>query len=206
MAKKQWKPGNMLYPLPAVMVSCGEAGTDANIITIAWAGTVCTNPPMVSISVRPERHSYALIKRTGDFVINLVGRSLVRQMDFCGVRSGRDMDKFAECRLTEGRWEATAAPFIEESPVNIGARVTQVIEAGSHHIFLAEVTAVQVDDSLLDERDRLILERAGLVAYNHGRYHALGKELGTFGFSVAKKKRAVLHKEGKKHGRQKKKS
>lgn len=199
----------MLYPLPTVLVSCGEAGVDANMITIAWAGTVCTNPPMVSISVRPERHSYQLIKRTGDFVINLVGKDLVKEMDFCGVRSGRDMDKFAVCGLTAGSWEATKAAYLKESPVNIGARVTQIIEAGSHHIFLAEVTGVQVDEKLLDAQDRLKLEDAQLVAYSHGRYHLLGEQLGSFGFSVAKKKKSEKrtdgYKEGKKNGRQRKK-
>lgn len=204
MAKKQWKPGNMLYPLPAVLVSCGEAGIDANMITIAWAGTVCTNPPMVSISVRPERHSYQLIKRTGDFVINLVGKELVREMDFCGVRSGRDVDKFAACGLTAGSWEATRSVYLEESPVNIGARVTQIIEAGSHHIFLAEVTAVQVDEELLDEHERLQLEEAQLVAYSHGRYHLLGEQLGSFGFSVAKRRKPEKKADG--HTRDKSKA
>ncbi len=188
MAKQTWKPGNMLYPVPAVMVSCRRPGEKANIITIAWAGTVCSDPPMVSISVRRERHSYDMIKETGEFVLNLVTKDLVRSADYCGVRSGRDVDKFRECRLHELPSKEVAAPGIAESPVNIECRVTEVKPLGSHDLFLAEVVSVTVDDRYLDEKGKFDLNRAGLAAYSHGEYFELGRKVGSFGFSVRKKK------------------
>ena len=187
MAKQTWQGGNMLYPLPAVMVSCANAAGEKDIVTVAWAGTVCTNPPMLSISLRPERHSYHIVRESGEFVVNLVTARLQRACDWCGVRSGRDYDKWAECRLTPA--PATTlelAPAIEESPVSIECRVRDVLELGSHHLFLAEVTAVQVEDALLDDRGRLDLARAGLTAYSHGEYFELGRRIGTFGYSVRK--------------------
>ncbi len=188
MGKLLWKPGNMLYPLPAVMVSCGLEGQRPNIITIAWAGTVCTNPPMVSISIRPERYSYGIIRESGEFVINLVTEELTWAMDFCGVKSGKTVDKFKEMNLTIEPSEKIGAPAIGESPVSLECRVEQVLELGSHHMFLARVLAVRVKEACLDEEDRLKLNETGLVAYSHGTYHRLGKKLGSFGYSVQKKK------------------
>lgn len=187
-ARQVWKPGNMLYPLPAVMVSCALAGERPNIITVAWTGTVCSSPAMVSISVRPERHSYHMIRESGEFVINLTTEELVRAADYSGVRSGRDEDKFEEMRLTPLKASRVAAPLIGESPVNIECRVEQVLELGSHHMFLASVLAVDVDESWMNEKGKLELNKAGLAVYSHGEYFALGKRLGTFGYSVKRRK------------------
>ena len=188
MAKIQWKPGNMVYPLPAVMVSCADKAGNSNIITIAWTGTVCTNPPMAYISVRPERHSYQMIRETGEFVINLTTKDLAYATDFCGVRSGKDVDKFAEMKLTKEAASVVSAPMIGESPVNIECKVTEVKELGSHHMFLAEVVAVHVDDAYMNENDKFELGKAEPIAYSHGEYYQLGELLGTFGYSVKKKK------------------
>lgn len=199
MSKQEFKPGNMLYPLPAVMVSCKYGDSDdpqcpnpalsgkPNIITVAWAGTVCTNPPMLSISVRPERYSYHMIKASGEFVVNLTTEALVRVADYCGVRSGRDVDKFKELRLTPQASRMVSVPGIAESPVNIECRVRQILPLGSHHMILADVVAVTVDADAIDERGKFHLNRTGLVSYSHGEYFLLGKKLGTFGYSVAKK-------------------
>ena len=187
-ARQVWKPGNMLYPLPAVMVSCALAGERPNIITVAWTGTVCSSPAMVSISVRPERHSYHMIRESGEFVINLTTEELVRAADYCGVRSGRDVDKFQQMKLTPLKASQVAAPLIGESPVNIECRVEQVLELGSHHMFLASVLAVDVDESWMNEKGKLELNKAGLAVYSHGEYFALGKRLGTFGYSVKRRK------------------
>lgn len=190
MGKESWRAGNMLYPLPAVMVSCGRPEEKPNIITVAWAGTVCSSPAMVSISVRPERYSYDIIRQTGGFVINLTTEKLVRATDYCGVRSGRDVDKFQEMHLTAGKAEHVSAPLIEESPVNIECRVQQVLELGSHHMFVAEVVGVDVDEAYLDEKGKFQLNKAGLMVYSHGEYFGLGKKLGSFGYSVRRKKTA----------------
>ena len=188
MAKQAWRGGNMLYPLPAVMVSCANRAGEKDIVTVAWAGTVCTNPPMLSISLRPERHSYHIIRESGEFVVNLVTSRLQRACDWCGVRSGRDYDKWAECHLTPAPSTALdLAPAIAESPVSIECRVRDVLELGSHHLFLADVLAVQVEESLLDEGGRLDLARAGLTAYSHGEYFELGRRIGSFGYSVRKR-------------------
>ena len=188
MAKQTWKPGNMLYPLPAVMVSTADKAGNSNILTIAWTGTVCTNPPMAYISVRPERYSYHMIRESGEFVINLTTKKLARAADYCGVRSGKDVDKWEECHLTRGTASTLKyAPVIEESPVQIECRVKSIQELGSHHMFLAEVTAVQVDESYMDAKGKFDLNRTGLIAYSHGEYLDLGKKLGTFGYSVRKK-------------------
>ncbi len=187
MGKQVWKSGNMLYPLPAVMVSCGRQEEKPNIITVAWTGTVCSSPAMVSISVRPERYSWAILEETGEFVINLTTKDLVRAADWCGVRSGRDTDKFSEMHLTAAAASAVACPLIAESPVNIECRVTQRIPLGSHDLFLARVLAVDVDEALLDEKGKLDLSKAGLVVYSHGEYYGLGKLLGSFGCSVRKR-------------------
>ena len=188
--KEFWKAGNMLYPLPAVMVSCGFQGI-SNIITVAWTGTVCTNPPMVYISVRPERYSYELIKNSGEFVINLTTKELAYAMDFCGVRSGRDVDKWELLHLTKRMGEKVKAPLIEESPVNIECRVDRILELGSHHMFLANVEGVHVNRDLIGEKGKLCLEKAGLIAYSHGFYHDLGKIAGSFGYSVKKSKKIL---------------
>ena len=197
MAKQIWKPGNMLYPLPAVMVSVADKEGNPNIITVAWAGTVCTNPPMVSISVRPERYSYHMIDETGEFVINLTTEKLAYATDYCGVRSGKDMDKFKELHLTPEKAEYVNAPLIEESPVNIECKVVKKETPGSHHIFLAEVKAVHVDDAYMDQKGRFALEKTDPIVYVHGQYYSLGKLLGTFGYSVKKPT--------KKNGKKKKK-
>ena len=189
MAKQVWKGGNMLYPLPAVMVSCANEAGEKDIVTVAWAGTVCTNPPMLSISLRPERHSYHIIRESGEFVVNLVTSRLQRACDWCGVRSGRDYDKWEECRLTAAPASALElTPAVAESPVSIECRVRDVLELGSHHLFLADVVAVQVEESLLDAHGRLDLARANLTAYSHGEYFELGRRLGSFGYSVRKRK------------------
>lgn len=186
--KEVWRPGNMLYPLPVVMVSCGRAGEKPNIITLAWAGTVCSSPAMVSVSVRPERYSHSIIEETGEFVINLVTEKLIRSCDWCGVKSGRDVDKFEHCHLTaQSAEKLKTAPLIAESPVNIECRVTQKIPLGSHDMFLAEVAAVDIDPAYMDKKGRFELNRTGLVTYSHGEYYALGKKLGTFGYSVKKR-------------------
>ena len=188
--KQRWKPGTVLYPLPAVLVSCGATPEEYNLLTVAWTGTVCTNPPMCSISVRPERHSYGINRRTGEFVINLTTRRLARATDWCGVRSGRDWDKFREMGLTPVASEAVAAPLLAESPVNIECRVRQVVPLGSHDLFIAEVVGVQVDEALIDPATgRFCLERADPIVYSHGEYFVLGEALGHFGWSVRKRKK-----------------
>ncbi|MBO5070474.1 MAG: flavin reductase family protein [Roseburia sp.] len=198
MAKQFWKPGNMLYPLPAVMISCQypnesdpecikpELQGKPNIITVAWAGTVCTNPPMLSISVRPERYSYHMIEKSGEFVVNLTTESLIRATDYCGVRSGRDVDKFKEMHLTPQPSLHIKAPGIAESPVNIECRVREIKPLGSHTLFLADVVGVTIDDVYLTVGGKFDLNAAGLITYSHGEYFLLGKKLGTFGYSVKK--------------------
>ena len=187
MAKQNWKPGNMLYPLPVVMVSCNRPGETPNIITVAWAGTICSDPAMVSISVRKERYSHSIIEETGEFVINLVTKDLVKATDFCGVRSGRDMDKFKETGLTAEASEKVGAMRIAESPVNIECVVKEVKELGSHDMFIAEVVNVAINDEFMDEKGAFHLNDTDLVAYSHGEYFNLGEKLGKFGYSVQKK-------------------
>ena len=187
MPRKSFKPWNMLYPLPAVMVSCQIPGEKPDIITVAWAGTVCSDPAMVSVSIRPERFSHGIISQTGEFVINLVNEQLTRSMDYCGVRSGREIDKAAECGLHLIASEKVQAPSIAESPVCIECRVVQTISLGSHDMFLAKVEAVTVDERLMEENGKFRLNSAGLTAYSHGEYFSLGKKLGSFGYSVRKK-------------------
>ena len=189
MGKQSWKPGNMLNPVPAVMVSCADREGKPNIITIAWAGTVCTNPPMVSISVRPTRYSYDMIRETGEFVINLVTEPLTRACDYCGVVSGRDVDKFAKTGLTPIPVEGVSVPGIAESPVSIACRVVEERALGSHTMFLAEVVGVTADDRYLDETGRFDINGTGLIMYSHGEYFGLGRKLGKFGYSVQKKSR-----------------
>lgn len=187
MGKQHWKAGNMLNPVPAVMVSVTDKEGKSNIITVAWAGTVCTNPPMVSISVRPSRFSYQILEETGEFVINLTNESLVKACDYCGVVSGRDVDKFAKTGLTPIPMEHVHAMGIDESPVNMECKITEKRELGSHTMFIAEVVGVTVDDRYMDETGKFHINESGLVMYSHGEYFALGKKLGKFGYSVKKK-------------------
>ncbi len=186
MAKRQFKPGNMLYPVPAVMVSVADKEGNSNIFTVAWAGTICTNPPMLSISVRPERHSYNMIKETGEFVVNLTTEELAFATDYCGVKSGRDTDKWADTGLTKESASKVSVPLIKESPVNLECKVVRIDELGSHHMFVADVVAVDVDDAYFDEKDTFHLSKAKPMAYSHGRYYGLGEQLGSFGYSVRK--------------------
>ena len=187
MGKELWKPGNMLYPLPVVMVSLADRDGRPNILTVAWVGTVCTNPPMVSISVRPERYSYPILKETGEFVINLTTKELTFATDYCGVKSGRDVDKFKEMGLTAIPASQVKAPMIGESPVNIECKVKQVLPLGSHDMFLADVVAVHADEKYMDENHKFHLEQAAPIIYSHGSYFGCGELLGTFGYSVRKK-------------------
>lgn len=186
MGKQHWKAGNMLNPVPAVMVSVADQEGNANIITVAWAGTVCTNPPMVSISVRPERYSYHMIEESGEFVINLTTDALVKACDYCGVTSGRDIDKFAEMHLSKLPMQHVKAPGIAESPVNMECRVVEQRQLGSHTMFLAEVLGVTVDEAFMDETGKFHLNETGLVMYSHGEYFKLGDKLGKFGYSIKK--------------------
>ena len=180
----------MLYPLPVVMVSCGDTAENYNIITVAWAGTVCSSPAMVSISVRKERHSHGLIKKTGEFVINLTTEKLARATDWCGVKSGRDVNKWEAMKLTPIASQTVTAPSIAESPVSIECKVRQTLELGSHDMFVAEVTAVRVDDKYIDpESGALDILASRPICYSHGKYYAMGREIGKFGYSVQKKKK-----------------
>lgn len=196
--KVDWKPGNMLYPVPAVMVSCQREGEKPNIITVAWAGTICSSPAMLSISVRKERYSYQIIKETGEFVVNLVTSDLVRAADYCGVKSGASVDKFSEMKLTPCTLKNIKAPGILESPVNLACRVTEVKPLGSHDLFLAEVVGVTVDSQYMDEKNKFHLNQAGLVSYSHGEYFELGKKIGSFGYSVRKPEKKPLSRRKKK--------
>lgn len=186
MGKQKWKPGNMLYPVPAVLVTVADGKGNPNIFTVAWTGTVCSDPPMVSISVRPERYSHQIIEETGEFVLNLTTRELVFATDYCGVRSGRDTDKVKDMNLTLLPGDEVNAPLLKESPVNIECRVTQTLRLGSHDMYLARVAAVHADEAYLDEKQRFSLDKAEPIAYSHGGYYVLGEKLGTFGYSVRK--------------------
>ena len=187
MAKQKWKPGNMVYPLPAVLVSCGDKKGNINVMTAAWTGTNCSDPPMVYVSVRKERYSHHMIQETREYVVNLTTEKLAWTADFCGVRSGRDLDKFKEMKLTPVQGELEYAPMIEESPVSIECRVTNVMELGSHDMFMAEVTAVYADEQYMDEKGTFHLEKAAPMVYSHGQYYGLGRHLGGFGYAVRKK-------------------
>ena len=187
--KRTLRGGNMLNPTPVVMVSCGSTLDEYNIITIAWTGTVSSDPPMCSISIRPERHSYGIIKHSGEFVINVGDKKLTPYADWCGVRSGKKYNKFVETGLTPVKASKVNAPMIEEAPVNLECKVTQIIPLGSHDMFLAEVVAVHVNEKLFSPKtDAIDLKRADLVTYSHGHYYTLGEVLGKFGFSVEKKR------------------
>lgn len=189
VGKITWKPGNMLYPLPVVMVSCADKEGKDNILTIAWTGTICSDPPMLSISVRKERYSYHMIEETGEFVVNLTTEALARAVDFCGVRSGRDTDKWKEMHLTREEADLVKAPMIKESPVNIECRTIERKDLGSHVMYQAEVLSVHVDESYMDGKQKFHLEDAKPIVYSHGTYFSLGRALGTFGYSVKKQRR-----------------
>ncbi len=189
--KIEWKPGNLLYPLPAVMVSCGSSPEEYNIITISWTGTINTDPPMVYISVRPERHSYDIIKQNKEFVINLTTEKLARATDFNGVKSGKNINKFKESFLTPVPARKTNTVLIGESPVNIECKITQIIPLGSHDMFIAEVVNINIDEKLIDPKTKkLRLDKANLLSYSHGFYYILGKRIGHFGWSVKKKNKS----------------
>ncbi len=186
--RRSWKPGTMIYPLPAALISCGASEEEYNIVTVSWLGTLCSNPPMCYISLRPERHSYDIVKRRGAFVINLTNEALARAADWCGVRSGRDFNKFSEMKLTALPAESVDAPLIAESPLCIECRVKEIIPLGSHHMFVAEVIKLSADARYIDpETDAFSLEQARLIAYSHGNYYQLGEAIGHFGWSVRKK-------------------
>ena len=188
--RESWRPVTMIYPVPAVLVSCGATPEEYNVLTVAWTGTVCSDPAMCYISVRPERHSYEIIKRTGEFVINLTTEQLAKATDWCGVRSGRDYDKFSEMGRTPIPSAVVSAPALAESPVSIECRVREIIPLGTHDLFLAEVVNVLVDKEFVDaESGKLDLERARPLAYCHGEYFGLGRLIGHFGWSVRKKPR-----------------
>lgn len=185
--KQDWKPGTMIYPLPALLVSCGSTDEEYNIITVAWAGTICTNPAMCYISVRPERHSYPILKRNMEFVINLTTKEMAFATDWCGVRSGKDYNKFEEMKLTPGKAKIVNAPIIEESPLCIECRVKEIISLGSHDMFIADVVNVKADDKYLNgETVKFELSQANPLVYVHGGYFELGPKIGKFGWSVEK--------------------
>lgn len=186
MGKQTWKPGNMLYPLPIVLVSVASLKGKKNVFTVGWAGTINTSPPMVSISVRPERYSYHMLEETGDFVINLTTKELVFATDYCGVVSGRDEDKFEKMNLTPMLAQFVKAPLIKESPVNIECKIVEKKELGTHHMFMAEVVAVHADEAYLDSKQKFMLNEAEPIVYSHGDYYAIGEKLGTFGYSIRK--------------------
>ena len=187
MSKQVWKPGNMLYPVPAVMVTTADGEGKDDIVTIAWAGTVCSDPVMVSISVRKERYSHSMITKTGEFAINLVTEELTRACDYCGVKSGRDVEKFEACGLTRYPAAKINVPLIKESPLSLECKVKQVLELGTHDMFIAEVVAVDADEKYMDENGKFDLAGSKLMSYVHGEYYGLGEKLGKFGYSVQKK-------------------
>ena len=187
MAKINWKPGTMIYPLPAVMVSCGITPKEYNIITIAWTGTICTNPPMCYISIRPERFSHNIIKKNMEFVINLTNKKLAYATDWCGVKSGKNFDKFKEMKLTPAKAKIVSSPIIAESPVNIECKVKDIVPLGSHDMFIAEIVNIIVDDKYLNTKSgTFMFSKTKPIAYSHGFYYELGQRIGRFGFSVKK--------------------
>lgn len=188
MAKKIWKSGTFIYPIPAVMVSCGDMDK-SNIITVAWTGILNTNPAKVYISVRPTRYSYDIIKKTGEFVINLTTKELAYATDWCGVKTGAKVDKFKEMKLTKQKCEFVSAPAIKESPVSIECRVTDIKEFGSHHTFIADVLSIDADEKYIDEKGAFDISKCNLIAYANGGYYELGKKVGKFGYLVEKKKK-----------------
>lgn len=187
MSKLKWKPGTLVYPLPAALVSCGNM-EHSNVLTVAWTGIICSDPAMTYVSIRKERHSYNMIKENMEFVINLASSNMAREVDFCGVRSGKNIDKFKHCGFTKEAGTETNCPMIKECPINIECRVTEIKELGSHDMFIAEILAVNVDEKYMDETGRFDMQACDLLAYSHGQYYSLGEKLGKFGFSVEKKR------------------
>lgn len=186
--KQQWRPGTMIYPLPAILVSCGKSPEDYNVFTASWVGTICSDPAMCYVSIRPERHSYGIIKENMEFVLNLTNEDLARATDWCGVKSGRDFNKFQEMHLTPQKGEKVSAPIIGESPLSIECRVKEIVKLGSHDMFIAEVLNVQADERYIDpETQAFDLAKARLIAYSHGHYYKIGEEIGRFGWTVRKK-------------------
>lgn len=195
MAKQKWKGGTLLSPVPPALVTCSDGEHD-NVLTVAWTGIVNSDPPKTYVSVRPSRHSHAMIKKSGVFAINLTTRELARAADWCGVHTGAKVDKFERCRLSREPASEIPCPILSDSPLSLECRVTDVLQLGSHDMFLADIVAIDVDESLVDESGKLHLDRANLVAYAHGEYFELGRKLGKFGYAVAKKKKP----QGKKAG------
>lgn len=195
MSKIEFKPGTMLYPVPAVMVSCSDTNGNNNIITIAWTGILCSNPPMAYISVRPERYSYEMIKTTKEFVINLPNKKLCKALDFCGVKSGRDVNKFEYLGLTPAKSNHVSAPSIAEAPVNLECKVKDIVPLGSHDMFIADIVGVSVEEKLMDEKQKLHLSKADLICYSHGEYWSLKESLGFFGYSIRKKQKIKRERE-----------
>ena len=190
LKKVSWKPGTMIYPLPAALISCGSTPDEYNMLTLSWMGTICSNPPMCYISVRPERHSYNIIKKNMEFVINLTNEDMAYATDWCGVKSGKDFNKFQEMNLTPVHGEKVQAPIIAEAPLCIECKVKEIIPLGSHDMFIADVVNVQADAKYIDpETDTFKLNEAKLIAYSHGHYYKLGEEIGKFGWTVQKKKK-----------------
>ena len=199
MAKIKWKPGALLAPVPPALVSCSDGEHD-NLITVGWTGIICTDPAKTYISLRPERYSYEIIKKTREFVINLPSSHIIRSIDFCGVRSGRTVDKFKECRLTKEKATEVSCPMVADSPISIECRVTDIIPLGTHDMFMADIVAVNVDERYVDEKGKLRIEQCSLAAYAHGSYFALGKKIGSFGYSVKKKTTKTANR-NKSHGK-----
>lgn len=198
MNKIVWKPGAVFAPVPPALVSCGDL-EHPNLMTAAWTGIVNTHPPMTYVSIRPQRYSYELIMKNKEFAVNLTPASLIKAADFCGVRSGRDLDKWAACGLTPAAASEIAAPLVAECPLALECRVKEIIPLGSHHMFLAEIVALDVEETLISREGSLYIEKAGLAAYAHGKYFALGQQLGTFGFSVRKRKKKSKPAKGEKN-------
>ena len=189
MGKQNWKPGNMVYPLPAALISCGIIGGKINLLTVSWLGTICSDPPMCYISVRPGRYSYEIIKQSGEFVINLTTTDMARVTDWCGVKSGRDYDKFKECALTPVLATVVKCPIVFEAPISIECKVKEIKSLGSHDMFIADVVNIIADDRYIDpETGAFSLAASGIMAYSHGSYYSLGKRIGKFGWSVMKDK------------------
>ncbi len=188
MAKVTWKPGTLLAPVPPALISCAHGGKD-NLITIAWTGIINSDPAKTYISVRPSRYSYELIKKSGEFVINLPSAHIVRSIDFCGVKSGRDVDKFNACKLTREKASKVACPMVAESPVSIECKVTEIVPLGTHDMFIADILAVNIDERYIDDKGKFHPEKCAFAAYAHGQYFALGKKIGSFGYSAKKKKK-----------------
>lgn len=187
MARQSWKGSTLLAPVPPCLISCGDM-EDSNIITVAWTGIINSHPPKTYVSIRPQRHSYNIIKERGEFVINLAPSSLARAVDFCGIYTGAKVDKFKKCALTKAESKEVSAPTIAECPIALECRVCEIVPLGTHDMFIADILSVSVDESLLDEKGKLCLDRAKLCAFAHGDYYELGKKLGKFGFSTDKKK------------------